>query len=98
MKITVTSIRSFEIQSNSLLKGFADVQIDEIVIRNFRILVDGDSFRMAFPQMVKERIDGGHRYISMLSMPNELKAEIERAVIGAWKVKNFDLTKEKENV
>jgi hypothetical protein len=97
MEINVKKIRPFTTENNPRLLAFADVEVGEILIRDFRILLDDDgNYKLAFPQNERSGPDGIRRYGSLISTTLALKMKIQEVVIEGWKAKN--LLKETNNV
>ena len=90
MEINVKKIRSFTIGNNPRLQGFCDIEIGEILIRDFRILLDENGkISLAFPQNERFASNGEKSYGSLISTSFDLKMKIQEAVIEAWKTKNL---------
>ena len=85
-KIEVKNVRPFTISNNPRLQGFCDIEIGEILIRDFRILRDEDGkVILAFPQNERFGSHGEKSYGSLISTSFDLKMKIQEVVIGAWK-------------
>lgn len=67
------------------LKAFADVQVGDWVIYDWRITKqEGQRASVSVPQTSWRDKDGKVRYRALLSIPGELKQRIEVAILSAW--------------
>jgi len=64
------------------LKGFADVQVGEWTVREWRIIKEnGKPYRVAPPQISWKAPDGAILYKTVITVPDELKGQIDFAVL-----------------
>ena len=85
-EVKVLEIRS--ITDGRPLKAFADVQVNDWVIYDWRIVKhDGQRAWVSVPQVSWKSPDGKVRYRALLSIPGELKQRIEVAILSAWEKK-----------
>jgi hypothetical protein len=67
------------------LKAFADVQVGDWIIHDWRIIKhDGQRAWVSVPQASWKDRDGKIKYRALLSIPGELKQHIEVAILSAW--------------
>lgn len=79
------------------LKAFCDIQIGEIVINEWRIFHrPGQMISIVSPQTTWKDKDGRVQYRSIVSIPSELKQQIDAAIISTWK-REEEKESEKEN-
>lgn len=83
MNIQIVEIRL--LSSNRPLKAFADVQVGDWIIYEWRIIKkDGQRAWVSVPMASWKDVDGKVRYRALLSVPGELKQRIEVAILSAW--------------
>ena len=83
MEIKVIEIRS--LNDDRPLKGFADVQVNDWIIYDWRIVKhDGQRAWVSVPQASWKDKDRKVKYRALLSIPGELKQRIEVAILSAW--------------
>jgi len=67
------------------LKAFADVQVGDWIIYEWRIIKkDGQRTWVSVPMASWKDFDHKVRYRALLSIPDELKQRIEVAILSAW--------------
>lgn len=67
------------------LKAYVDIQIDDWIIRDFRIVKqNGQRAWVSPPQITWQDQTGQTHYRSVLDVPPELKQRIDVAVLAAW--------------
>jgi len=67
------------------LKAFADVQVGDWIIHDWRIIKhDGQRAWVSVPQASWKDQDGKVKYRALLSIPGELQQRIEVAILSAW--------------
>ena len=67
------------------LKAFADVQVGDWIIYEWRIIKkDGQRAWVSVPMASWKDLDHKVRYRALLSIPDELKQRIEVAILSAW--------------
>lgn len=82
-EVKVIEIRS--ITDGRPLKAFADVQVNDWVIYDWRIVKhDGQRAWVSLPQVSWKDRDGKVKYRALLSIPGELRQRIEVAILSAW--------------
>jgi len=73
------------ISSTGPLKAFATVRVGDWIIYEWRIIQkDGQRAWISVPQVSWKDKDGQVRYRALLSIPGELKQQIEVAILSAW--------------
>jgi len=69
----------------SSLKGFCDIKINDIILRDFRILKsDGRKPQIVPPQISWKDKDGIIRYRTVVTLPDELEGEVSRLILNTW--------------
>lgn len=83
MDLKILEIR---LQSNGKpLKAFVDIKLDEMVIRDFRIIKEnGKRPWVASPQISWRDRDGAIKYKTVITLSDEVKGEIDRLALNAW--------------
>ena len=67
------------------LKAFADIQVGDWIIYEWRIVKkDGQRAWVSVPMASWKDRDHKVRYRALLSIPDELKQRIEVAILSAW--------------
>ena len=67
------------------LKAYADVQVGDWIIYDWRITKRDDQRAwVSVPQTSWKDKEGKVRYRALLSIPGELKQQIEVAILSAW--------------
>ncbi len=85
------------IDGDGPLKAFATVKAGDWITRSWRIIQrKGEKIWVQEPQLRWRNNNGELRYQSLLSVPAELRQEIEFAILSAWK-KGKGNEKGKEN-
>lgn len=80
MEITIIELRPCVKDGN--LKAFVDVKINEILIKDFRIIQQKDQKAwVSVPQGSWRDSSGGLSYKNLIELPKELKARVEEAVL-----------------
>jgi hypothetical protein len=78
---------------NKSLWGFADIQLDDWIIREWRIIKENSKRpRVASPQTSWKNQDGQIQYKTIVTLPDELKGQIDFAIL-----KRFNEEMEREN-
>jgi len=88
MKIEIVSLRLVD-PKESGLRGFADVKLDTILVRDFRIVQRNGKPFVEGPHTTFKK-DGQIRFNQIVNFPEELKARVDTAILTAY-------FKEKEN-
>lgn len=93
MEIEVLNMRLMPLGRS--LKAFADVQVGDWIIYEWRIVKkDGQRAWVSVPMASWKDFDHKVRYRALLSIPDELKQRIEVAILSAWeKEKRSEETK-----
>lgn len=81
MDIKVLEIRRC---GNGGTKVFADVGLDDIVIKDFRILEEHGKPHVKIPYLTYKAPDGRVRFRDILIFPSRLKEEIDSAILNAF--------------
>ena len=64
------------------LRAFADVQIGDWIVREWRIIKEnGKRYRVAPPQLSWKAPDGQILYKTLITLPDELKGQIDFTVL-----------------
>jgi hypothetical protein len=90
MTIQILSLRLVE-PKESGLRGFADVQIDSITVRDFRIFQRNGKPYIQPPHTTFKK-DGQIKFNPIVDFPEELKAQVSTTILTA-----FFREKEKED-
>jgi len=95
MRIEVFEIRL--LNSNRPLKGFADVKLDDIIIRDFRIIKqNGQKIFVSSPQVSwKDPETGEIKFKGILTIPPEQKQRIDLEILSAFQ-KEMEKTNAKQ--
>jgi DNA-binding cell septation regulator SpoVG len=83
MKIEVTSIRLVDPNLPSGLRGFADIKLDDILIRDFRIVQRNGKPSVEGAHTTFKK-DGQIRFNQIVNFPGELKARVDTAILAAY--------------
>jgi len=81
MNIRVEEIRKLERGS---IRGFAIVNIDGIRISHIRIVHSERDPRIEMPQRSYQMTNGERRYSNIVELPDDLKREVEKAILRFW--------------
>ena len=91
MKIEVLEIRF--LPPGRSLKAFVDIKIDEMILREFRVIKEnGKRPWIAPPQISWKGSDGTIQYKTVCTLPDEVKGEIDFIIL-----KRFNEEMEKMN-
>jgi hypothetical protein len=82
MKIEVVSLRLVD-PKESGLRGFADVMLDTILIRDFRIVQRNGKPFVEGPHTTFKK-DGQIRFNQIVNFPDELKVQVDTAILTAF--------------
>jgi DNA-binding cell septation regulator SpoVG len=83
MRIEIIDIRM--LPGDKPLRAFVDLKVDEIVFREFRIIKEnGKRLWVACPQISWKDSDGQLKYKTVVTLPDELKGEIDRIVLNRF--------------
>jgi hypothetical protein len=81
-KIRIVRVRAVD---RGNLKGFADVQLGGVLVRDFRIIQQaGHRPWVSPPQRSWEGDDGKPYYAAIVELSDTLKPRVERAILAAW--------------
>jgi len=95
LNIKIIGIRP--INSGRPLRAFADVQVGDWIIYEWRIVKkDGQRAWVSVPMASWKDFDHKVRYRALLSIPDELKQRIEVAILSAWEKEEIRSEKTKE--
>ena len=89
MEIKVVSVRLVD-PKESGLRGFADVKLDTILIRDFRIVQRNGKPFVEGPHTTFKK-DGQIRFNQIVNFPDELRVEVDTVILSAY-------FREKENI
>ena len=82
MNIRVEEIRKIERGS---IRGFAIVSIGGIRISHIKIVhAEGKELFIVMPQRSYQMSNGERRYSNIVDLPDDLKREVERAILWFW--------------
>jgi hypothetical protein len=84
MVVKVIEIR--KLGGDKPLKAFVDLMIGDILIREFRVVKNnGQRPWIAPPQLSwKDPVDGSIKYKTIVTLPDELKGEIDRVILNRF--------------
>ena len=82
MKIQLVSLRLVD-PKESGLRGFADIKCDEILIRDFRIVQRNGKPFVEGPHTTFKK-DGQIRFNQIVNFPEELRVQIDTAILAAY--------------
>jgi DNA-binding cell septation regulator SpoVG len=82
MKIEVVSLRLVD-PKESGLRGFADVKLDDILVRDFRIFQRNGKPYIQPPHTTFKK-DGQIKFNPIVDFPEELKAQVSAAILTAF--------------
>lgn len=84
----MTSIKVLELRfmnSDKPLRAFADVQIGDWIIREWRVIKEtGKRAWIAPPQLSWKAPDGRIQYKTIVTLPDELKGEIDQIILNRF--------------
>jgi len=93
MKVQVVELRL--LSGDKPLRAFADIQLGEILIREFRVIKEnGKRLWVVSPQVSWKDQDGQIRYKTIVTLPDEVKGQVDLAIL---KVFTEETEKENEN-
>lgn len=83
MKVEILDMRLLE--GDKPLRGFADVQIGDIVIREFRVIKEnGKRAWVAAPQISWKGSDGHIQYKTIVTLRDEVKGRVDQVVLNRF--------------
>lgn len=83
MEIKILELRFMN--GDKALKAFCDIEIDGWIIREFRVIKDnGKRLWVAPPQLSWKAPDGHIQYKTIVTLPDELKGEIDRIILNRF--------------
>ena len=83
MDIRIIEIRL--LPGNRSLKAFADIQLDDIVIREFRVIKENGKRPWIVSPQISWKDQGGQiKYKTVITFPDELKGEIDRVILNRF--------------
>jgi DNA-binding cell septation regulator SpoVG len=82
MKIEVVSLRLVD-PKESGLRGFADVTLDSILVRDFRIVQRNGKLFVEGPHTTFKK-DGQIRFNQIVNFPDELKVQVDTAILQTY--------------
>lgn len=65
------------------LRAFADVKFDMLLIRDFKIFQRDERVYSISPSVVFKQ-DGKNQFHPLVSMPDELRAEVDAEIVSAY--------------
>jgi DNA-binding cell septation regulator SpoVG len=85
MRIRVVEIRSLR-HGSSLIRAFVDIQLENIVIRDFRIMKeDGKRLYVKAPFSTYKDQRGQLKFRPIIVLPDEVRGEIDLAILNAYR-------------
>lgn len=82
MGIEVISLRLIE-PKESGLRGFADIRLDAVTIRDFRIFQRNGKPYVQAPYTTLKK-DGALQFHPIIDLPGELRAQVDTAILTAY--------------
>lgn len=82
MKVEVVSLRLVD-PKESGLRGFADVQLDTILIRDFRIVQRNNKLFVEGPHTTFKK-NGQIKFNQIVNFPDELKVQVDTTILTAF--------------
>ena len=82
MGIEVISLRLIE-PKESGLRGFADIRLDDVTIRDFRIFQRNGKPYIRVPHTTLKK-DGALQFHPIIDLPEELRAQVDTAILTAY--------------
>lgn len=83
MEIKILELRLMN--SDKALKAFCDIEINGWIIREWRVIKDnGKRPWVAPPQLSWKAPDGHVQYKTIVTLPDELKGEIDRIILNRY--------------
>lgn len=82
MKIEILSLRLIE-PKKSGLRGFADIRIDSVTVRDFRIFQRNGKPYVQVPHTTFKK-DGALQFHPIVDLPGELRAQVDTAILQAY--------------
>jgi len=89
MSIAVKEIRM--LPGNKTTRAFADVQIGEIIVRDFRVMQNGGKPYVRAPFSTYKNQTGELSFRQIVELPAEVRGRVDNAILSAF-------YREKENV
>jgi DNA-binding cell septation regulator SpoVG len=83
MKIEVVSVRLVDPNLESGLRGFADVKLDDIVLKDFRIVQRNGRIFTEVPHTTYKK-NGKLIFNEIVSFPDELRVRVFTAILAAY--------------
>jgi hypothetical protein len=84
MRVKVLNVRL--LPAGKPLKAFIDLGLDEILIRDFRVVQeDGKRPHVKVPFLTYRDSTGQLRFRSIVILPDEVKGEVDLAVLNAYR-------------
>jgi DNA-binding cell septation regulator SpoVG len=82
MTVQVLSLRLIE-PKESGLRGFADIRIDSVTVRDFRIFQHNGKPYVQVPHTTFKK-DGVLQFHPIVDLPGELRAQVDTAILTAY--------------
>ena len=82
MKIEVLSIRLFP--GHKTTRAFIDIQLDDMVIRDFRIVQNGGKPHVKAPFTTYKKQNGELCFRQIIDFPEEVRGRIDNAILSAF--------------
>ncbi len=82
MGIKVTEIRL--LNNGRFLKAFADVQIGNITVRDFRVMQDSGKPYVRAPHTTYKDSTGTLRFRQIVDLPDEVRGEVDTLILSEY--------------
>lgn len=90
--MTIQLLAMRMLPGNKSTRGFVDVQIDGITIRDFRIMQNGGRAYVRAPFQTYKNIVGKIQFRQIIDLPDEVRGQVDTMILTA-----FYREKEKEH-
>ena len=82
MKIEIIEIRFMK--GDKAIRGFADVRMDDITIKDFRIYHQNGKPTVRNPFSTYKDVDGSLKFRETISLPPNVKAEVDALIVTEY--------------
>ena len=84
---TEIKVVSFHLKpsNNSRLLGFADVQLDGLIIRDFRLLKNWDGIEIVYPRVTWRGLDEKIKYKTIITLPKDIEKQVFDCILGKYR-------------
>jgi DNA-binding cell septation regulator SpoVG len=78
-------------QNGSRIKGFIDIRLGDLIIREFRVLAEWNgSFKVVPPRISWKGTDGNMRFKTVISFPRDVKDRINALILSRFTAEEKD--------